>query len=101
MRLLLVIMSLALVLGACTAEKSGKTELTSFVSSDGTRKCEAWKESGKYRALCVSTAGPEMFLRAAEEHGSPTAVTRCFDGRQGSAWYVSCSSTESLADFIK
>jgi hypothetical protein len=108
MRLLLIVMTLAAVLGtlSCNSATSGKEDLTTFDSADGTRQCEAWKErplwgGDKYQAVCCSSAGPEMFLRAAEWAGSPGAVTSCFDGRQGGAWCVSCTSTESLADFMK
>jgi len=113
MRLLFVIMALALVLGACTAEKSGtveksgksgKTGLTSFVSTDGTRKCEAWKDGSEYQAACVSTR-PEMFLRAAERSKAAGGVgAYCEHGEvkdQPGFYFVRCSADESLADFIK
>jgi hypothetical protein len=113
MRVLLTFAALMLVLSACStpspsggaggkATAPGKTELTSFTS--GTMKCEAWKEDGKYQALCVSTK-PEMFLRAAERSTAAGGVGAfCDQGEvkdQPGFYFVRCSADESLADFIK
>jgi hypothetical protein len=82
----------------------GKTGLVSFQSQDGTRKCEAWQEGNSYEALCVSCAGPEMFLRAAERSAPVGVDAFCDDGEvedQPGCYYVRCSADESLAPFIK
>src|SRR3990170_2706093 len=48
---------------------AGKTDVVTFDSEDGTRHCEAWREGDSYFAACLSTVTPEMFLRAAPDHG--------------------------------